>query len=340
MQESIRIGGVEVRPGHRATIDIPVARLYTHSEMNMPVHVIHGRREGPRLFVSAAIHGDEINGVEIIRRLLALKALNRLRGTLIAVPVVNVYGFIENTRYLPDRRDLNRYFPGSERGSLTSGLAHTFMEEIVNKCTHGIDIHTGANHRFNLPQVRGHLDDQETRRLAMAFGAPVILDTNIRDGSLRQAVMEQDIPMLLYEAGEVLRFDEIGIRAGVRGIVSVMGSIGMFPEKAVRKSRVEPRVANSSTWVRAGSSGILHTSVSVGEMVAEGAKIGEIVDPFGEEAVDVAAPVSGIVIARLRLPLVHQGDALFHLAIFDDSAATEDSIEQFQEELGPDLDAK
>jgi predicted deacylase len=340
MQEPIRIGGVDVRAGHRATINIPVARLYTHSEMNMPVHVIHGRKDGPRLFISAAIHGDEINGVEIIRRLLRLRALNRVRGTLIAVPVVNVYGFIENSRYLPDRRDLNRFFPGSLKGSLTSGLAHTFMEEIVGKSTHGIDIHTGANHRFNLPQVRGYLDDPETKRLALAFGAPVVLDANLRDGSLRQAVLERNIPMLLYEAGEVLRFDEMGIRAGVQGIVSVMGSIGMLPEKAVRKSRVEPKIARSSTWVRAAASGILHTGVSVGGMVTEGSKIGEIVDPFGEDGADVVSPVSGIVIARLRLPLVHRGDALFHVAVFDDSAATEDSIEQFHEELGPDLDVK
>jgi predicted deacylase len=338
MRKPVTIGGVEVAPGGRAMINIPVARLYTHSEMNMPVYVLHGRKSGPRLFVSAAIHGDEIIGVEIIRRLLNLKALRRLRGTLIAVPVVNVFGFIENSRYSPDRRDLNRFFPGSETGSLTSQLAETFMKKVVAHCTHGIDIHTGANHRFNLPQIRGWLEDPETRRLALAFGAPVILNANLRDGSLRQAVLEKEIPMLLYEAGEVLRFDEMSIRAGMRGIVSVMSSIGMLPGKSVKKSPIEPKIALSARWIRAASSGILHSRVTLGTMVAEGEKIGEIVDPFGEDGIDVVAPVSGIIIARLNLPLVHKGDALFHIAIFDDSQATEDSIEQFQEEIGPDLE--
>ena len=165
MSRVLKIAGKQVAAGQRRSINIPVARLYTHTEMTMPVHVLRGKKDGPRLFVCAAIHGDEIIGVEIIRRLLKLKILQRLRGTLIAVPVVNVYGFINHTRYLPDRRDLNRFFPGSEKGSLTSRLANIFMDEIVANSTHGIDLHAGSHHRINLPHIRACLDNPETEML-------------------------------------------------------------------------------------------------------------------------------------------------------------------------------
>jgi len=147
------------------------------------VHVIHGKREGPVLFLSAALHGDEINGVEIIRRVLKHRSLSRLKGTLIAVPIVNVYGFLYKSRYLPDRRDLNRSFPGSQQGSMASRTANLFLTEIVSKCSHGIDLHTGAIHRDNLPQVRALMDDPETERMAYAFRAPVVLNTDIVEGS-------------------------------------------------------------------------------------------------------------------------------------------------------------
>ena len=182
----IRIAGFSVEPGRRGTVDLPLPQLYTHTPLTMPVHVVHGRRPGPCLFVSAAIHGDELNGVEIIRRVLGRPALSRLRGTLLAVPIVNVYGVIHHSRYLPDRRDLNRSFPGSERGSLASRLAHVFMTEIVARCEYGIDLHTAAYHRCNLPQIRADLGDERTAELAHAFAAPVVLDSRVRDGSLRE----------------------------------------------------------------------------------------------------------------------------------------------------------
>ncbi len=282
----MKIAGEQIGRGQRRAVNIPVARLYTHTEMTMPVHVLRGKKEGPHLFVCAAIHGDEIIGVEIIRRLLKLKILQRLKGTLIAVPVVNVYGFINNTRYLPDRRDLNRFFPGTPKGSLTSRLANIFMEEIVGNSTHGIDLHAGSNHRINLPQIRACLDTPETEKLAFAFGAPVILNAKLRDGSLRQAVEEKGIPMLLYEAGEALRFDELAVRAGVKGILAVMRSIGMLTSRSVRKSRIQPMVADSTSWVRAPRSGILRTRVPLGGKIIANQKIGEIADPFDENETD------------------------------------------------------
>ncbi|HSG06703.1 MAG TPA: succinylglutamate desuccinylase/aspartoacylase family protein, partial [Nitrospiria bacterium] len=210
--DDFTLGGCTLKRGERKRVTLEIARLYDFTETGIPIEVIHGRRPGPVLFICGAIHGDEINGVEIIKRLLGHKSLKKIRGTLIAVPIVNVFGFNTKSRYLPDRRDLNRSFPGSKDGSLASQLAHTFMQEVVSKSTHGIDLHTGAVPRSNLPQVRAFLKDPETERLARAFRVPVIINSNFRDGSLREAARERGIPMLLYEGGEALRFNEPVIR--------------------------------------------------------------------------------------------------------------------------------
>jgi len=313
-------------PGERATIDLPIARLYTHTEMTLPVHVVHGKKDGPVLFVSAAIHGDEINGVEIVRRLLKLKLLRNLKGTLIAIPIVNVFGFINRTRYLPDRRDLNRSFPGSYSGSLASHLARLFMDEIVEKCTHGIDIHSGSNHRTNLPQIRATLDDPEVERLANAFGAPVIVNARLRDSSLREAVIDKGIPMLLFEGGESLRFNEHPIAVGLKGIVSVMRELGMLSGKA-RKKVPQPVIVKATSWIRANKSGIIHSAVMLGSVVKKNQIMACIIDPIGDKEEKLLAPFEGIVIGCLNLPLVHKGDALFHLA----SAESRQDLEEISD---------
>jgi predicted deacylase len=333
MQEEIQIGGVVIGAGQRVTVDLPIARLYSRASITMPVHVIHGKRAGPRLFVSAAIHGDEINGVEIIRRLLKLKALKGLRGTLIAIPIVNVYGFISRSRYLPDRRDLNRSFPGLEAGSLASRLAKLLMDEIVGHCTYGIDIHTGSNHRTNLPQIRADLEDSETRRIANAFGAPVIVDARLRDGSLREAVAEKGIPMLLYEAGEALRFDEVPIKTGVRGVVSVMREIGLLKGRPSKGKTIVPLIVHTTKWVRAHISGILYSGARVGERVPENDLLGIIGDPLGETEERVLSPMSGIVIGRTNLPLVHRGDALFNIAAIEESTHAKATLKAIESGL-------
>jgi predicted deacylase len=313
-----RIAGVEVPAGERKTVDLNVTRLYTHSAITMPVHVINGLRPGPRLFVSAAMHGDEINGVEIIRRLIRLPLLKKLSGTLITVPIVNVHGFIHLSRYLPDRRDLNRSFPGTKEGSLTARLAHLFIQEVVQNSTHGIDIHTGPLHRSNLPQIRARFDDPQTLRLARAFGAPVMVNVDTREGSLREIAAALGIPVLIYEGGEALRFDEHSIRVGLRGILSAMRALGMIPPTKGRARVIEPLLARSSTWVRAPSSGVLRAIQSLGRRVSAGDILGTISDPFGERDVAVVAPADGIIIGRLNLPLVNEGDALFNIARFED----------------------
>jgi predicted deacylase len=331
------IGTARVSPGERATIDIPITRLYTHTPVAIPAHIVHGRKPGPRLFVSAAIHGDELNGVEIIRRLLKQGALTRLRGTLVALPVVNVHGFIHHSRYLPDRRDLNRSFPGSQKGSLAARLAHIFMTEVVERCTHGIDLHTGALHRQNLPHIRANLDDEETARLANAFSVPVLLNSNLRDGSLREAAAENGVPMLLYEGGEALRFDEVTIRAGVRGILNVMRALEMLPpQRRGRKVAGEPIVARASIWLRAHASGVFRSVVELGSRVNKDDVLGIVADPFGDRETAVVAPCHGIVIGRSNLPLANEGDALFHIARFGKVQEAVERVEEFHEIFHPD----
>lgn len=325
---AIEIGGTRVEPGDRATIHLPVADLYTGTSVSMPVQVVCGRRAGPVLFVCAAIHGDELNGVEIVRRLLRLKAMRSIRGTLLAVPVVNVHGFLDQSRYLPDRRDLNRSFPGSAKGSIAARLAHIFVNEIVQKAQFGIDLHTGAINRSNLPQIRTNIDDQATLELARSFGAPVIIGASVRDGSLRGCAADLGMPILIYEAGEALRFDELSIRAGLRGVLNVMRQIGMLPES--RRSRtVSPVIAASTRWIRAPVSGIVSRVVDLGARVENGQVLATVGDPLGDDMTKVPAAFDGIVIGRSNLPLAHEGDALFHIAAFASVTRAEDRVEEF-----------
>lgn len=326
--EPLEIGGVSVAAGSRSNINLPVADLYTATSLSMPIQVIRGRRPGPTVFVSAAIHGDELNGVEVVRRLLKRKALASLKGTLIAVPIVNVHGFLDQSRYLPDRRDLNRSFPGSRKGSIAARLANLFVTEILAHADYGIDLHTGALNRSNLPQIRANIDDPSTLALARSFGAPVIINSNVRDGSLRQSANDLGVPILLYEAGEALRFDEICIRAGLRGIVNVLRHVGMLPEPKQGRRPISV-VARSTRWIRAGESGIVSSKVELGNRVGKGQRLATISDPLGDRQDHVLAPFDGIVIGRSNLPLAHEGDALIHVAEFSSVPKAESSVESF-----------
>lgn len=325
------ICGRTIARGERATVELPIPHLYTHTPMSMVAHVIRGRRDGPILFVSAAMHGDELNGIEIIRRVLTHRTLRRIRGTLIAVPVLNAYGVLNHSRYLPDRRDLNRSFPGSETGSLAARIANLFMAEIVANATHGMDLHTGSNHRFNLPHVRADLDDTETLELARAFGVPVLLHSKVRDGSLRAEVSDAGIPMLLYEAGEALRFDEHSIRVGVQGVTNVMRALNMLPKVRRKRPLPEPFVSRTSRWVRASRSGILINLRSLGAHVERGDVIAYVADPYGEaDDLPVLTEYTGVVIARTHLPLANEGDAIIHIAQFKDAAVVAEQVDYFQ----------
>lgn len=331
--KALEIAGLTIKPGESIKIDLPVVRLYTDSEVTMPVYVKRSRKDGPTVFVSAAVHGDELNGIEIIRRLIQSKSLKLSCGTLIFVPMVNVYGVLNQSRYMPDRRDLNRVFPGSAKGSLAGRLAHIFLNEIVSKCDYGIDLHTGAIHRTNLPQIRANLDDEETRMLAEEFGVPVMLNSNLRDGSLREAAVEYGVKILLYEAGEALRFDELSIRAGVKGIENVLIALGMLRKKRARKRRFEPFVAYNSAWVRSAASGLVRDHVQIGDQVMKGQVMATVGDTFGELLTEVKASKEGVVIGKQNIPLVQEGDAMFHIAYFKDTDEVTENIEEMSESL-------
>ncbi|MGB5669223.1 MAG: succinylglutamate desuccinylase/aspartoacylase family protein [Sedimenticolaceae bacterium] len=331
-REAFCIAGIEIDPGSRGTASVPLPKLNSHTELNLPVHVVHGKTPGPTLFVSAAVHGDELNGVEICQRLLEHKGLQRLHGTLLVIPVVNVYGMIHQTRYLPDRRDLNRSFPGSEKGSLAGRVANLFMREIVARCTHGIDLHTGAILRSNLPQIRANLEDPATAELARAFGVPVLLNSPLRDGSLREAAASHDVISLLYEAGEALRYNEIAIRAGYHGVINVMRSIGMLRASKKSKGTADPFVARTSSWVRAPESGMIRDTVPLGKQVAKGDVLGHVSDPYSSYQVGIVSPFRGIVIGRSESPMTHEGDAMFHIARFhDDIDEIEGTVDDFNQ---------
>ncbi|MBT8446411.1 MAG: succinylglutamate desuccinylase/aspartoacylase family protein [Gammaproteobacteria bacterium] len=297
----------------------------------MPIEVIRGRKPGPTVFVSAAVHGDEINGVEIIHRLLRMRVLNRIRGTLICIPIVNVFGFLNKSRYLPDGRDLNRSFPGSVSGSLTSRLANIFLTEIAGRCQYGIDLHTAAADRFNLPQIRANLDDEETLRLARAFHVPALINSNLRDGSLRQAVAELGVRVLVYEGGERLRFNEPVIRAGLHGIVALLRELGMLQKRRRATAFPEPLIARGTSWMRAPCSGIHRILIEPGDRVKPGDPMGVLSDPFGRSEEIVTAEHNGIVIGLTSLPLINEGDALYHVARFSSSAEAAEKVEAFRE---------
>lgn len=333
---SFRIGSFTVAPGTRRTVELPVSVLSDHTPVTMSAHVIHGRRDGPAIFVSAGVHGDEIIGVEIVRRLLGMPNLKSLRGTLIAVPIVNAFGFLNNSRYLPDRRDLNRCFPGTEAGSLASRLARIFMTEIVARCDLGIDLHSAAVHRINMPQVRVSPDNRETLRLARVFGAPVILRSRLREGSLRGAARDAGVDVLLYEAGEALRFDEMAVRAGVSGILRVMRAQGMLPAKGIAKPKRKPLLSKSSRWLRATQGGLVRTFKSEGDMVEAGETLAIVADPFGEVEIPVVSDRAGLIVGRTVFPNVNEGDALFHVAQVADPDDAEGTLEDLSSQLESD----
>lgn len=329
------LGGEKISAGERKTVDLPLSVLSNHTPMSLPVHVIHGRREGPTIFVSAAVHGDEIIGVEIVRRLMQSPALRRVSGTVLLIPIVNAFGFIGHSRYLPDRRDLNRSFPGSAKGSLASQLAHRFLTDVVSHCDFGIDLHSAAIHRVNLPQIRVSTDDVKAKQMADVFGAPVIIESPIREGSLRHAAGKAGVPMLLYEAGEGLRFDEYAVRVGVKGVLRVLKHMHIIAGSMVDDRTVTPPVTSKSSWLRAPEGGILRSKRTIGDSVTIGEVIGVVSDPFGEQETEVVTTTAGLIVGRITLPVVNQGDALFHIARMP-RAKSEGALDALEDDVGGD----
>ncbi|MFW8594433.1 succinylglutamate desuccinylase/aspartoacylase family protein [Cribrihabitans neustonicus] len=335
-REDFAIGGVRIAPGGRQTVDLPISVLSDHTPVTMSVHVRHGRKSGPVVFLSAGIHGDEVIGVEIIRRVLSTPGLASLRGTLLAVPIVNTFGFLNHSRYLPDRRDLNRVFPGSTGGSLASRLANQFLNRIVARSDLGIDLHSAAIHRTNYPQVRISPGDARMEELATVFGAPIVMRSALREGSLRQAAKDIGKDVLLFEAGEGLRFDELSVRAGVAGILRVLRHLGMLPAKGISKPKAAPQFCPSSKWLRAPMGGLLRIYKADGELVRRGEVLATVSDPFGEKEQHIEAPFGGIIVGRAVMPVVNEGDAIFHLGRVGSVAHAEDAVEDLNAQLTDD----
>ena len=325
------INDIEIRPGERKIISLPMPELYDWTPLTMPVHVIRGKKPGPTLCVTAAVHGDEVNGVEIVRRLLKKTFLKNLSGTLIAIPIVNVYGFLYQDRYLMDRRDLNRSFPGSNKGSIAGRLAHLIAKNILEHCTHCVDLHAGSLHRTNLPQIRADLSMPGTQELAEAFNSPIILDAAVREGSMRQYASKKSIVSLLYEAGESLRFEEFSIKTGVNGVVGVMHKLNMITLKKAPRQNETHALAHSSYWVRAPHSGLMRPHKALGKRVKKGELLATIGNPTSIDEYKLLAPVAGIIIGKSNLPMVHEGAALFHIACFEKNQIVADQIESIQD---------
>jgi len=312
--EPFIIAGESIAPGTMRDVAFPITTMATGTASSLAVRVLNGARPGPAVFVSAAIHGDEIIGTAVIQRLAKKLDPTVLAGTVMLVPVANIFGFITHSRYLPDRRDLNRSFPGSAGGSLAGQLAHVFYREVVARCQLGIDIHSAAIHRYNLPQIRIAAGNRKLVELAMAFGAPVIIESPLRDGSLRDLAQKHGVDMLLMEAGEALRFDRLSIETGVEGVERVLAHLGMIEADDGLSAVGIPARANRSIWVRSPRGGVVQMVRESGAPVRKGDVLACVSGLFGEEPQEMFSPLDGIIIGHATLPVVHQGDALFHIA--------------------------
>lgn len=304
--------GISVSAGHKKEVQVRLARMPAGTWATMPVVLLHGVKPGPTIWISGGVHGDELNGIEIVRQILGQLKPKELEGTVIAVPIVNVFGVTLSSRYLPDRRDLNRSFPGSKRGSLAARIAQLFTSTVIARSDIGIDYHTGSGGRDNLPQVRGDLDDPATRAVAEAFHAPLMLHAAPRPGSLRATARKRGKAALIFEGGEAGRFDTNVIDAGVAGALRVMHAQGMIesapaPEGPSLSSR-------SSAWRRTSRSGFSRVFVDLGDTVEEGQVLAKISNSTSRRTTLIRSRKRGVVIAVLRTGLVHQGDALVHLA--------------------------
>jgi hypothetical protein len=305
-----KINGITIYPGQSVQIDIPISRLPSHTLIDLPVFVFRGKTDGPTLLLTAGIHGDEVNGIEVIRRLLAEKALMPDKGMVIAIPLVNVYGFIYNSRNLPDGKDLNRCFPGSADGSLAYRLAYILMNEIIPHIDYGIDFHTGGSRISNYPQIRCTLENNLNKELAAAFGPPYIVNSDLIDKSFRKEASKKGKTILVFEGGESLRLDEFAIFHGKMGVRRLMQYLEM---KDYREKLQIPVVLQNATWLRAKSSGIFNAFVEYGSKVTQNQPVASITDPFGQSQDVMKSPSDGYVIGLNNMPVVNAGDALIHL---------------------------
>jgi predicted deacylase len=330
----VRLLGAEVAPGTRKRLTWTSGAAIEGFASPVPVIVLNGKGAGPVLCLTAAVHGDELNGIEVVRRVLDDIDVEELNGAIIGVPIVNIQGFYRGTRYLPDRRDLNRYFPGNARGSAATRMAHAFFTEVVRHCSALIDLHTGSLNRTNLPQVRANLNIPSVSRMTQAFGATVVLHSVGDKGSLRRAATESGIPSVTFEMGEPMRVQSEQVEHGAKAIETLMYSLGMTRQ---RRYWGDPEpVYYASKWVRVDNGGILFSDVALGERVSEGELLGVVTDPISNRQYRIYAPISGRILGMALNQVVLPGFAAYRIGTetSKSSAATQRGEET--EEVGDD----
>ena len=306
------INDTEIEPGETKRINVNISRLPSRSPIDIAITVSRSMKPGPTVLLMGGLHGDEINGIEIVRRIIENEYNVPTAGTVICIPIINIYGFIHTSRYVPDGKDVNRSFPGSKNGSLASRVAYYLMHDILPKLDFGIDFHTGGDDRTNFPQVRCMMDDPVNQELARAFHAPFTINAPYRPKSLRQAAAKMGKHILVYEGGESSRFDEFAIREGVNGTMRFLGHLGMTAHELEIPTLKNQVIAHSS-WIRTKASGLFQSAVTSGQKVSKNQVLGHITDPFGEFKVPIKAPYGGFVIGLNNDPILHLGDAVVHL---------------------------
>lgn len=312
MPDTITINNHSIGLGEEQEIQLNIARLPTYTNIDLPVHVYRAEEDGPVLLLTGGLHGDELNGIEIIRRMVYEDILLPDKGSVIALPLVNVYGFIQNVRGLPDGKDINRSFPGVKGGSLARLLAHSLMNKIIPQIDVGIDFHTGGAARANYPQIRCHLDVDRNKELAKAFAPPIVVNSSPIDKSFRKAAHKKNKNIIVFETGESTRFDEFGIEQGINGTLRLMKYLGIKEEAP--EAEHETELYRKTTWVRAKYAGLFKPKISLGDKVVKRQVLGHITDPYGNERFRSDCPRDGRVIGLNYAPVVHKGDALLHLA--------------------------
>ena len=334
---AITICNETIHPGESASLALPLPEIFSCAPMYMPIKVFHGKQAGPCLLVLAAMHGNELNGAEIINRLLEMKSLQQLKGTVVAVPIMNVYGFINKSATLPGGSFLDASFPGCATGSHAARLAHLFCNTIFSLADYCIDLQTGWLNHTNLPQIITNECEGSELAFAHSFGAPVLSQRSPKKGSLRAYAEKKGIPYLVYEAGEALRFDEQSIRLGVEGVLSTLRHIGAIDDVVALSQQDPSLLTRDSQWVRSPTSGISYAKVSLGQKVKKGERLAVIKDPFGAgENVAVTSPFEGVVVSVNNLPLVYEGVSLFQLASFEKLSQAATHIEDWMSDADDD----
>lgn len=305
----------KILPGETIQLQMDIARLNTRSKIDIPVIVSRGKNPGPTLLLLGGIHGDETNGVEIVRQIIANNYHKPTAGTVICIPLLNVFGFLNNAREFPDGRDLNRVFPGSKNGSLASRFANFVMEKVIPDVDYCIDYHTGAAQRFNYPQIRVDGLDEETMQLAQVFEAPFIVISKNSDRTIRKTLTKMGKKMLLFEGGKALNLNKNVTNTGLQGALKIMHHLKMrdFSSKLTKTNTTTPIVLKSSKWIRAKHSGMFRSYVVEGQKVEKGMKLGSISDPFGDFESAFKNSQEGFVLNVNQTPVVNQGDAILHI---------------------------